>query len=443
MKLIELKQERAEAIKKMRGMLDKAEVEKKDLTDEETRDYETLEKSLDDFNTKIAREEKLENLEEENKQVTRKMYHPAASAATRGIETASVNGASKSKTFRGMFYGDEQFSLDKGEFRDFNEFVEVLASGKYEPRLERRTFVEKDGPKGGYQVPEELAAMLVDKSLEDEIVRPRAMVYPMIAETKKIPAWDNSNHSTNVYGGFTGVWMGENQTQDVQTGKMRLKTLTAGKLGIYTEASREVLADGMDFGSQIAAVLPKAIGFYLDSAFLSGDGVGKPLGVINSQSRVKVVRSSTGILYADVVDMFGRLHPTCQKTAVWLANYECIPRLMKMKDDSSALVWSPVHAYGIAGPVPISLFGKDIIFTEKLPGIGQTGDMVLCDLSQYAIGLRQELVLERSNAPGWLRDVESFRAIMRVDGGELWKDAVTPANGTETLSWAVCLSTST
>lgn len=319
----------------------------------------------------------------------------------------------------------------------------MLASGKYEPRLEKRTFVAKDGPSGGYQVPEELAAMLIDKSLEDEIVRPRATVYPMMSETKNISAWAGENHTANVYGGFVGTWMGENQTQDIQTGKMRLKKMTAQKLGIYTEASREVLSDGMDFGTQIGGALTKAIGFYLDSAFLAGNGVSKPLGVINSQSRVKVMRDSTGVYYSDVVSMFGRLHPACHKTAVWICNYETLPRLMKMKDDSSSLVWSPVHAYGISGPVPTSLFGKEIIFTEKLPGLGYTGDVVLCDLSQYAIGLRQELVLEKSNVPGWLRDTESFRAIMRVDGGELWKDPVTPANGSETLSWAVCLSTST
>jgi hypothetical protein len=94
---------------------------------------------------------------------------------------------------------------------------------------------------------------------------------------------------------------------------------------------------------------------------------------------------------------------------------------------------------GVSVPVPATLFGKPILFTEKTPALGTAGDLILCDLSQYAIGLRQDVILDRSNAPGWTRDVESFRVILRADGASLWSNAVTPANGTNTLSW--CMGT--
>jgi HK97 family phage major capsid protein len=43
---------------------------------------------------------------------------------------------------------------------------------------------------GGFAVPEEFAAWLLDSSLESEIVRPRATVWPMKSDTIKVPGWD-------------------------------------------------------------------------------------------------------------------------------------------------------------------------------------------------------------------------------------------------------------
>jgi HK97 family phage major capsid protein len=430
-----LHEERSRITKDLNGILKTAENDGRDLNQEESLAFRFGEEAIDALNEEF-------NLREERGtkdpvDLSNRFYRPSVQTDTdKPILT-------NSKTYRGMFYGNERASLDKADFESFNEFMELAASGKYEPRLEKRTFMEKDGPGGGYSVPSETAAIIVDRSLEQEIVRPRAQVWPMKSESLAIPSWDNDNRTEHIYGGFNGTWLGENQESTVQTGKLRLKTLTAHKLGIHTEASRELLQDGIGFGEQISMGLSGAMGFYLDQAFLTGSGVGRPKGVINSPSRINVVRNTTGIDYNDVTSMFGRLHPGCHQNACWIMNYQLLPRMMKMKDDSSAIIWSPIHSYGIAGPIPTALFGREIIWTEKLPGVGHTGDVVLADLSQYAIGMRQELVIERSNAPGWTRDVESFRAILRVDGDALWKNPITPANGDETLSWAVCLSTST
>ena len=46
--------------------------------------------------------------------------------------------------------------------------------------------------------------------------------------------------------------------------------------------------------------------------------------------------------------------------------------------------------------------GKEVRFTEKCPTLGAKGDLILADLSQYAIGMRKEIALDRSNVPGWL-----------------------------------------
>jgi len=49
-----------------------------------------------------------------------------------------------------------------------------------------------------------------------------------------------------------------------------------------------------------------------------------------------------------------------------------------------------------------TLLGKEVLFTEKCPALGAKGDLILADLSQYAIGMRKEIALDRSNVPGWM-----------------------------------------
>jgi hypothetical protein len=61
-------------------------------------------------------------------------------------------------------------------------------------------------------------------------------------------------------------------------------------------------------------------------------------------------------------------------------------------------------------------------------------------LGLIAVGWREEIVLETSNVPGWSEDVVSFRVIARLDGHALLGQAVTPAYGGNSLSWAVTIN---
>ena len=84
-----------------------------------------------------------------------------------------------SKSFRGMFYGNETVSLSNNGFHSMDEFLRTLHSGRADNRLINASMVEGIPEFGGYSVPEEYGAFLMDKSLENEIIRPRATVWAM------------------------------------------------------------------------------------------------------------------------------------------------------------------------------------------------------------------------------------------------------------------------
>jgi len=262
----------------------------------------------------------------------------------------------------------------------------------------------------------------------------------MHSDTRKVPAFDGANHTDGLLGGISGDWLAEGQTATRKNVKLRLLTLSAKKLACFSQASNELLADGMKFEEMLTMALAKGMGWYMDYAFINGTGAGQPLGIINDPALITVPKdkeqADRTITYNNVVNMFSRLAPSCFGNAVWLANPSVIPQLLTMT--------ITIGTGGAQIPVfkeengRFTLLGKEIIFTEKCPALGNKGDLILADLSQYAIGMRKEISIDRSNAPGWMEDMTDYRVIIRVDGQGTWDKPITPKNG-NTLSWCVAL----
>lgn len=353
-----------------------------------------------------------------------------------------LTGSAKDKTFRGMFYGGQKKSLDMGGFKNASEFLEVISSGRFDSRLVRASMVEGQPSAGGFSVPDEFAAQWLDTALEEEIIRPRAVVWPMKSPTRKVPGWDANDHTDgSLFGGFTIQWLVEEGTGTKQTGKLRLVELNAKKGAIYCDVSNELVSDGLGFEAQLEEALKKSLAYGLDYNFLNGQGASGPLGIRNDPALISVSKEtgqgSATILYENLTKMWARMYGPCRKRAVWICNADCIPQLMTVS-----------ISIGTAGSaVPIfsekdgqyRIFGRPVLFSEHMPTVGSENDILLVDLSQYAVGLRKEISLDKSNIPGWTQDLMSYRVLVRVDGQGTWNTYITPRNGS-TQSWCVSLA---
>ena len=189
----------------------------------------------------------------------------------------------------------------------------------------------------------------------------------------------------------------------------------------------------------IIAIVLVLFGSYY--GFLNGSGAQEPLGVLNCPSVISVdkeaAQANDTIVYENISNMFARMYPAGRSRAIWLANETTIPQLLSLTVD-----------VGTSGEVikvfnenngNFSILGRPVVFTPNLPVLGDANDIVFVDLSQYAIGIRREMRLEKSNIPGWTQDLVSYRVIVRVDGMGTWESAITPRNG-DTLSWCVGLA---
>lgn len=369
-----------------------------------------------------------------------------ADAVSPGRPTGPLTGG---RRYADMF-GAHASSLDG--WKDAQEFLATLQSGRSDERLRflgadaldvRAAATGGIGSDGGFAVPTQLVGEWLDASLGTEIVRPRCAVWPMTSATRKVPAWDASTASGGtLYGGFTGNWIGEGDEITPETPKLRMLTLMAKKLGLLTEVSNELAADGTSYEMQLNQAIVTAIGWFLDRACLVGTGAGQPLGILNAPCTISVAKESgqtaATINYTNLTKMFARLHPASLTRAVWVANPTTIPQLLAL----TITVGDAGSHYPVLtqSDGQFTMFTRPVIFTEKVPVLGTVGDVGLYDFSQYALGLRQDMTLDKSQHVGFTRDTSHYRGILRADGMPTWSAPYTPLNG-DTLSPFVTLAT--
>ena len=301
---------------------------------------------------------------------------------------------------------------------------------------------------GGALVPPEFLQELLKYDGQSNIVRPRARVIPMAGRSLSMPAIDHGVHAvagkSNFYGGVLTYWIeeaGAKTEEDITFDKIEL---VLHKLCGYTRASDELMEDSNPtIAAVVSMMFGDAIEWKEDYAYLQGNGVGQPLGVvgaIGTFTQVRVAANNFG--YVDAVNMLTHFLPV--KGGVWVMSQSVLPELYTMVDPGNNYIWHPhFGGAGAAQGAPGTLLGYPVLFTEKTPTLGTTGDVLLCDFSQYLIGDGSTTTLESSIHERFQYDQTSFRLVKRVDGQEWCKAPVLLADGATQVSPFVELDAAT
>ncbi|MEJ3658764.1 phage major capsid protein [Actinomycetes bacterium KLBMP 9759] len=297
---------------------------------------------------------------------------------------------------------------------------------------------------GGFTIPEEFRGDLMDAALETSVVRPRARVIPMSSPRVQLPIVDAPSRASSVFGGFRSYWTAEAATLVDSSPKFGRITLDAHKLTTFTDVPNELLDDGLALQAFLEEALPATVAWGEDLAFISGNGVGQPLGFLHTgNSAMVTVLKESGqaagtIVWENLVKMWARMLPASLQRAVWVAHISTFPELATMAlsvGTGGSAVWigGPVGQSGTDAP-PVTILGRPVVFTEKVPEVGDAGDITLVDFGYYLVGDRMSMDLQSSEHYRFQSDMTSYRCITRVDGRPGLLSPVTPAVGTDTLS---------
>ena len=167
-------------------------------------------------------------------------------------------------------------------------------------------------------------------------------------------------------------------------------------------------------------------------------------GILNSGSLVSVAKEvnqpADTIVYENILKMWSHMIASSRANAVWLINQEAETQLYSMYL-SVGTAGVPVYmpANGISGQPFGTLFGRPVIPVEQCSALGDKGDIILADLSQYLIADKGGVQTASSMHVRFLYDEMAFRVTYRVDGQPLRNVPITPYKGATTLSSFVTL----
>lgn len=348
-------------------------------------------------------------------------------------------------------------------FRNMGEFA-LNVHGAYTgdaSSIERLTnaattfATEATGGEGGYLVPADFRAEMWKKVNESDSLMARCADFRTSRNALTFPKdettpWDNTT-------GIITYWEGEADAVTASKAKFEVTTARLNKLMALVNVTDELLEDAAGLESYLRMWAPVKMRSRINTAIVSGNGVGKPLGILNASSLVTVAKETSqdaaSIIMPNINKMWNRMYAPCRANAVWIINQECEPQLEGMQfipanefgSSASASVVMPVYmpSGGLSERPYATLKGRPVIPVQPCSALGTLGDIMLVDFAQYMILTKaaQEPQIDVSMHLYFDQALQSFRFMFRVTGQPLWNSVVTPENGSNTYSWAVGLAT--
>jgi HK97 family phage major capsid protein len=317
------------------------------------------------------------------------------------------------------------------------------------------SMAERIPSEGGFLVPETLRSEILSLSLENEVMSPEATTIPMDSLRVPIPSIDDTSHTSSVFGGVAAYWTAEGAKLVASAPGFSRVVLEANKLTAFTQIPNELLQDSVtSMDVWFRTFFPLAVGFFRDLAFLVGNGVDQPEGLLNCPGAVRVTPATTAkIVLGDVLNMLVQLWPPSLKRARWVCSPDAFGQLLGMGLVVGGTAISPPAMLGgmQAIEMPAGLQSDGIHFrllgipgrvSEKVPFPNASqpdGALTLYDPTAYLIGDRQAMQIASSAEYSFANDEVSYRITQRLDGRGWQRTPLTPANGGSNLSMIVKL----
>lgn len=392
MTILELREKRAKAWEAAKAFLDSHRNEKGVLSAEDDASYSRMEQEITDLGKEISRLERQEAFEKELSQPVNMPLIGRPAAGSQG----------KEKTGRAS-----------DEYRQ--NFWNMMRSKTPMPQVVNALQIGTDS-EGGYLVPDEYERTLVEALEEENVFRQLAKVIRTSSGDRKIPVVATKG---------TASWIDEEGAYLESDDSFGQVSIGAYKVGTMIKVSEELLNDSVfDLEAYISREFARRIGAKEEEAFFTGDGSGKPLGVLAATGGAETgvtAASATAITADDLIDLFYSLKAPYRRNAVWVLNDSTIKAIRKLKDNQGQYLWQPSLTAG----APDLLLGKPVRTSAYMPAIAADAKTVAFgDFSYYWIADRQGRSFKRLNELYAATGQVGFLASQRVDGKLVLPEAI-------------------
>ena len=265
---------------------------------------------------------------------------------------------------------------------------------------------------GGYLVPDSMETQIVQTLAEENVMRRLATVIHMEDGERAVPVVRSMSEAQ---------WLDENEAMEMGAAGFEAARLKPRKLGLTIPVSNELLADaGVDMATFLADSFARRIASSEEKAFLTGDGIKQPAGLLNS-AQVGITTDAPDALTADeLISLYYALDEQYRAKAVFLMHEDTAKALRTLKDENGRYFWREA-----LGGEPDRLLGRPVYTSRFMPKLAAgTKPVVFGDLSKYWIADRGNRTLRRYGEVFALRDQTAFVMTERVDGKLIVPEAV-------------------
>lgn len=290
-------------------------------------------------------------------------YKPETKAAADTVETkAAVAEALKPYLDR----------LDKLEAK--GNRAKGGGDGKAEPTEEQKAFVAylqrgdlapeskalnlSSDPMGGYLAPPEMSAEILRDLVEMSPIRALASVRGTNAPSVVYPTRKPMGNAT---------WDDELDPETETTGQPFGSAEVAVKgMSTFVDISNMLLQDAPAVEAEVRAALGEDFALKESVAFVNGNGVSQPQGVMVHPEVASFNNGNANILQVDgLIHFLYSIAATYRNKGAWFCNGTTLGKLRTMKDGQNNLIWQPSLQAG----QPETLLGRPVIEVLDMPDI--------------------------------------------------------------------------
>jgi HK97 family phage major capsid protein len=451
-KIEDLQRERLDTFEEIEAIQAKADGESRKLTDDEKTELDHLWAKFEELEDELGRREKIANASSQLSQSLGRQTEPGDTVDANGEQPRAAVREPRRPSARVSAAPRNSEEAGRWGWPSFGHFASAVraasrpGNGSLDPRLVSNaptTFgTEGVGEEGGFPIPPDFRTAIMEKVMSEDSLLGRTDRLTSGSNTATIPVDETTPWQTS--GGFQAFWEGEGSQLTQSKPQLEPRSIRLNKLTALVPVTDELLEDAPLIDSYLRRKVPEKMDYSISEALFNGSGVGRPRGLMQSGALISVAKEGSQaadtVVFENINKMYSRMYAPWRANAVWMINQDIEPQLNSLNHpgDSSPVFMPPG---GLSQSPFGTILGKPVVPHQVCKTLGDLGDIVLVDWSQYMTirktgGLRAETSVHLF----FDYDMTAFRFIIRLAGMPWWDKTISPANGANTLSWAVALA---
>lgn len=345
----EMREQRAKLIADARALLDLADNEKRELSDEENVQYDAIMDDAAKVKGQVVREEALEAEERDLAAVQNPGHRPDPNPEDDGADEERAAAEKRAAFSRFLRVG--QNALNGDEMRALQADSDIA---------------------GGYLVaPQEWSTKFIQA--KDNLVFMRGLADVQMvtnADSLGVPTLETDMGDVT----WTAELLIGSEDSSMEFGK---RELSPHPLARYIKVSNKLIrASTKPVEDLVRERLAYKFGTVEENAFINGSGAGQPLGVmtasddgIGTGQDVSTDNTTTAFTADGLINCMFKLKPAYRRTSSWLFHTDAVKMLSKLKQGTGNYLWSP----GLKGGTPDTMLNRPIYESAYMPSTFTTG----------------------------------------------------------------------